>query len=114
MEDSTRSETALPNGLGAAAILGAGAGSFALGAFALLGDAFAPVRRLFIVWTPTGALSGVTLAAIAVWLVSWYGLAKRWRGRDVALVRINALAFALLGAGLLLSFPPFMDIVQGK
>jgi hypothetical protein len=34
--------------------------------------------------------------------------------RNVDVARINLLVFALLAVGLLLTFPPFMDLLQGK
>ncbi len=104
----------LPNGDGMAAIVAAGVGSAALGIFAFLGDAFKGIGQFFIFYRPTGPLSGVTLSAIAVWLAAWYVLAKRWGGRDVAVARASGIAFALLIVGLLFTFPPFMDLLQGK
>jgi hypothetical protein len=105
---------ALPTGPGGAAILAAGIGALALGICAFTADAVPAVGQAFIFWTPTGALSGVTLTAIAVWLLSWFGLSRRWRSRDVNLVRINVAAFVMLTAALLLTFPPFMDLLEGK
>ena len=104
---------ALENGPGAAAILAAGLGSCALGVFAFAGDAEPAIRQALNVWQPTGPLSGVTLAAIAVWLLAWLWLGRRWRRRSVNLVRVNTAAFLMLLAGLLLTFPPFMDLLQG-
>jgi hypothetical protein len=104
----------IPNGSGAAAILAAAMGSLALGLLSLAEDALPPVQRALIVWPPTGSLSGVTLAAIVVWLATWYWLGSRWNAVDVNMVRINLAAFAMLGAALLLTFPPFMDLLQGK
>jgi hypothetical protein len=104
----------LHNGPGAAAILSAGIGAGALGLFALAADAFAAVRRVLLIWPPSGPLSGVTTAAILVWLVAWVVLSRRWATRDVSLARVNLVAFALLALGLLLTFPPFMDLLQGK
>jgi hypothetical protein len=46
--------------------------------------------------------------------VAWFGLAKLWTSRDVSLARVNVMAFVLLIAGLLLTFPPFVDLLQGK
>jgi hypothetical protein len=104
----------LPNGPGAAAILAAGIGSLALGVFALAGDAVASVQRAFIFWTPTGPLSGVTASAIVVWLVAWLVLSRRWASRNVNLVGVNVAAFLMLAAGLLLTFPPLMNLLEGK
>jgi hypothetical protein len=63
---------------------------------------------------PVGTLSGVSTLAIIVWLASWFVLARLWGGRTVNLGKVNAVAFALLIVGLLLTFPPFMDLLQGK
>ena len=103
-----------PSGPAAAAILAAGLGSLSLGVFAFGGDASLTIRRLLDIWTPTGPLSGVTSGAIFVWLLAWFGLSRLWARREVRLGAINAAAFAMLMAGLLLTFPPFMDLLQGK
>jgi hypothetical protein len=104
----------LPNGPGAAAILGAAIGSLALGVLAFAGDASPPVNRILIFWPPTGALSGVTTSAIAIWLLAWFALRRRWATREVNIAAINVAAFLMLAAALLLTFPPFMDLLQGK
>ena len=105
---------ALPNGPAAAAILAAGIGCFAVGLFALAGDAFRSVAHFFTFYKPTGPLSGVTTSAIIVWLLSWFVLSRQWSTRSVALGRVTAAAFVLLALGVLLTFPPFMDLLQGK
>lgn len=106
--------TELANGAGAAAILAAGIGCAALGVLATLGDAFTGIKNFLNVYNPTGPLSGVTILAIIVWLASWFVLAKMWGGRDVAVKRISLIAFVLLAVGLFLTFPPGMDLLQGK
>ena len=103
-----------PNGSGAAAVLSAAIGWFTLGVLALAGDAVPRVKLMLILWKPTGALSGVTSLAILVWLVVWMVLGRRWRDRDVSLRVVGAVSVALLVGGLLLTFPPFMDFLQGK
>jgi hypothetical protein len=95
-----------PNGSGAAAILSAGAGSFALAVLALAGDKSAIIRSWLDFYRPTGPLSGVTTVAIFIWLFIWGILESRWRNRTVAAGRIVAIALALLGLSLLLTFPP--------
>jgi hypothetical protein len=112
--DMSASTNTLPNGPGAAAILAAGIGSLALGVFAFAGDASPPILHAFNFWLPTGPLSGVTTGAVIVWLVAWFALARRWSSRNVNLARVNTAAFIMLIAGLLLTFPPFMDLLQGK
>jgi hypothetical protein len=100
----------LPNGSGAAAILAAGLGCFAIGVIAVLADKTPAVKRALVFYKPTGALSGVTTTAILIWLLSWAVFEWRWKSKTVALGRINLVAFALLAIGLLLTFPPIGDL----
>ena len=101
---------AMPNGSGAAAILSAGIGAFALAVLAFAGDKSASVKSLLIFYKPTGPLSGVTTAAILIWLFTWGIMEWRWRNRTVAMGRTNAIALILLGLSLLLTFPPLVDL----
>ena len=102
------------SGPGAAAVLAAAIGGFALGILALAADAFPALARILNFWNPTGPLSGVTDIAITVWFASWFALSRRWVGRNANLQRINLAAALLLGAALLVTCPPFMDLLQGK
>ena len=104
----------IPNGPGAAAILAAGIGCAAVGILALAGDASDAIGRWLNFYNPVGTLSGVTTVAIIVWLVSWFILNQRWRTKQVDLAKGNVAAFIGLVIGLLLTFPPFMDLLQGK
>jgi hypothetical protein len=106
--------TEIPNGPAAAAIVSAAVGCFCVSAFGWLGDAVPAMASFFNFYNPTGALSGVTTLAILVWLVSWAILSRTWGEKSVAMGRVNVLAYVLLGAGLLLSFPPFGDLLRGK
>jgi hypothetical protein len=107
-------DTDIPNGRAAAAILAAGVGSAAVGVLAILRDAFAPVATALNFYNPSGPLSGVTTVAVVIWVAVWFVLARLWRDKNVELGKVNVAAFALLVAGLLLTFPPFMDLLQGK
>ena len=111
--DGTMPE-AVPNGPGAAAVLAAGIGSLALGVFAFAGDASPQIGRAFNIWQPSGPVSGVTTGAVARVAASpgicW---AERWSTRDVDLTGVTITALAMLAGGLLLTFPPFMDLLQG-
>ncbi|MBS0384474.1 MAG: hypothetical protein JSS00_03895 [Proteobacteria bacterium] len=104
----------LPNGPGAAAILAAGIGSTTLGVLAFAGDASPAINNLLVLYRPTGSLSGVTTVTVIVWLGTWLVLFRLWREKSVALARVNLAAFAMLAVGFLLTFPPFMDLLQGK
>jgi hypothetical protein len=113
MPNSTASPNApaLTNGPGAAAILAAGIGSFALAVLACAGDKLAAVKTSLIFYKPTGPLSGVTTTAILIWLLAWGILEWRWRNTTVAVKRVSAVALALLGISLLLTFPPVVDLL---
>src|ERR1700722_4658094 len=112
MPNSTASlnAPALTNGSGAGAILAAGVGTFALAVLACAGDKLAAVKNSLIFYKPTGPLSGVTTAAILTWFFTWGILEWRWRNRTVAAGRVTAIALALLGLSLLLTFPPVVDL----
>ncbi len=114
MSQTQTYEEGIPNGRGAAAILAAGIGCAAVGVLALARDAFAPVAKALNFYNPSGPLSGVTTVAVVIWLVAWFILNRRWRDTNVAMGKANAAAFVLLAVGLLLTFPPFMDVLQGK
>ena len=113
-QQSPRSEMEIPNGPGGAAILAAGIGCATMGILAFAGDASSAIGKALNFYNPTGGLSGVTTLTIIVWLVSWFALNCLWRTKTVAMVKVNRAAFALLAVGFLLTFPPFMDLLQGK
>jgi hypothetical protein len=104
----------LANGPAGAAILSAGVGCAVLGILAVAGDASKAIAKLLTFYLPTGPLSGVTTMAIIVWLATWFILAWRWRTKTVAIGKVNVTAFLLLVLGILLTFPPFADLIQGK
>jgi hypothetical protein len=113
MQNSTASLDApdLTDGSGAAAILATGIGSFALAVLACAGDKLAVVKKCLSFYKPTGPLSGVTTTAILIWLLAWGILEWRWRNTTVAVKRVSAVALALLGLSLLLTFPPVVDLL---
>jgi hypothetical protein len=108
--ESAPNAPAVRNGSGAAAILAAGIGCFTLAVLACAGDKSAMVKNSLILYRPTGQLSGVTTAAILIWLLTWGILGWRWRNRAVAVGRVSAVALTLLGLSLLLTYPPIVDL----
>jgi hypothetical protein len=102
-----------PNGSGAAAILAAGIGCAMVGILAFAAEASAPFAKLLNFYNPVGPLSGKTTVAVIVWLVAWFVLSRLWWERTVALAAVNVVAFTLLGAGFLLTFPPFWAGILG-
>ena len=86
----------LKSGPAAASILAAGAGCFLMGVFYVLGNASTVCNRMFSIYKPAGALSGVSTATIVAWLLLWAVLDRRWKERDVATPRIGLWSFLLL------------------
>ena len=109
-ESANSPQAALHNGSGAAAILSAAIGSFALATLAMAADKLPMIKNLLAFYRPTGPLSGVTTVAVLVWLAAWVTLDRRWRNRTVALEPICAASIALLVITLLLTFPPVADL----
>jgi hypothetical protein len=105
---------AVHNGPAAACILATAMGCFSLGVLALAGDAVPAISHALNIWNPTGPLSGVTGVAVLVWIASWIVLARLWERRSVNVARINLAAAAMIVAAALLTFPPFMDFLQGR
>jgi len=107
----TPEDPAFKNGSGAAAILSAGSGCFAVAILALAGDKLAFVKKLLNIYRPTGPLSGVTTGAILMWLCMWGALEWRWRSKTVAIGGISIAALLLLGLGMVLTFPAVVDFL---
>jgi hypothetical protein len=108
---SSQSVPAIPNGTGAAAMLAAAVGCFALGVLAFAGDKSVAIKNSLNFYKPTGPLSGVTISAIVIWFAIWGILEWRWGRKTVALGRVNTIALVLLGLSLLLTFPPVVDLL---
>ncbi|MGA9585493.1 MAG: hypothetical protein WBQ95_09210 [Terracidiphilus sp.] len=100
----------IPNGPGAAAILAAGIGCFAMGAVSVAADKLPALARLLNLYRPTGPLSGVSTVTIVGWVAAWAVLHYYWQRRNVQLGRTNGIAFILLACCLLLTFPPIGDL----
>lgn len=102
------------NGAAAAAILSACIGCCTLAVLAMIGDASKSAARMLTFYKPTGPLSGVTTLAIIVWMAAWLVFDRRWRQKSLAFARVTGVALVLLAIGLLLTFPPFEDLLLGK
>lgn len=102
---------ALTNGSGAAALLSAAIGAFALAVLAFAADRSAALKGLLVFYKPTGPLSGVTTSAIVIWLFIWGVLELRWGRKTIALGPVKIAAFLLLALSFLLTFPPIADLL---
>jgi fluoride ion exporter CrcB/FEX len=109
--DLPQTSAVLLNRSGAAAVLAAGIGSFLVGVFAVAVDKMPSLSRLFNIYKLTGPLSGVTTAAILCWLLVWATFELLWRKQNIAIGLVIAIAFVLLGLGILLTFPPVADLL---
>jgi ABC-type dipeptide/oligopeptide/nickel transport system permease subunit len=110
----TQPATLAPNGPVAAALLCCAFGCFALGVLAVAADGSQSLAALLNFYNPTGPLAGVTTVAIALWLVGWAVLSRVWRAKTVSIAKVSTVAFVLLAASLLLTFPPFGDLLLGR
>ena len=99
-----------PVGEAAAAILAAGVGAFAMGLMTTLAEAFEGFRTFLNVYNPVGPLSGKTLGAIVIWLISWAVLYFMWKGKDIPFPRVFTATVILIALGVLGTFPIFFDL----
>lgn len=99
----------MPNGAALAAILGAGIGSFAMGAFVLANEA--GIFAAPSLYGPAGGLSGRSTFAVVVWLVAWGILHARWKQRDVAASPVVGWTLVMIGLALVATFPPVWGLL---
>jgi hypothetical protein len=92
-----------------AAFLGAGIGAFAMGVVVLLNEA--GVFTAPTLYGPAGGVSGRTALAAAIWLAAWIVLDRRWKHRRIAPGAIFLATVALIGLGILGTFPPIWGLV---
>ena len=109
MAAGTGSNEAVPNGAALAAFLGAGIGGFAMGVMVILNEAglFAAPA----LYGPAGGVSGRTTFAVVIWLIGWAVLHRRWKHRQLEPGRVHTLTLLLIGAGVLLCFPPLWSLL---
>ncbi len=101
---------ARPDGPGAAAMLAAGIGIFALGLFTTLNEASTALHDWFGKWEfgrGVGPLAGKTTLAVIVWAVAWLALHAAWRKKDVDLRPMFWIGLILGILGAIGTFPPF-------
>ena len=111
LTDVSPGTPSIPNGSGAAAILSTGIGTFIFAVIAFAGDKSAAFKAHLVFYKPTGPLSGVVAIGVAVWLASWVLLGFLWGKTNVSVRGICASAMVLLVLGLLLTFPPIVDLL---
>lgn len=98
-----------PEGPVAAAILAGGVGALALGVFTTLAEASTSVKDFLSFYDPVGPLSGKTICAVVVWLVSWVVLHLVYRDKAVESRKALTASLILLALGTLGTFPIFFQ-----
>lgn len=99
-----RAREDVANGAALASFLGAGIGAFAMGFFVCINEAGIFVAPTL--YAPAGGVSGRTTFATAAWLIAWGLLHNRWKHRQIQSRRVYGVTLALIGLGILGTFPP--------
>jgi len=99
-----------PEGPIVAAILAGGIGSLALGVFTTLAEASTSIKEWLDWNSDVGPLSGKTVMAVVVWLVSWAILHAVYRNREAETRQALTIALVLIGLGVLGTFPTFFQL----
>jgi hypothetical protein len=107
-------DTAKPTGPAAAALISAGIGSTVLGLLTTLAEASPAVKTFLNFYNPVGPLAGKTTWAVVAYLVSWAILALVLRGKNPPFGRVVRWTYALVGLGLIGTFPIFFEAFTVK
>ena len=110
MATTSRSMTSREvNGSAMAAFLGGGIGAFTMGAVVLLNEA--GIFAAPTLYGPAGGVSGRTTLATIVWLMAWVVLHNRWKAREIAPDRVEAVTLILIALAVLGTFPPVWGLL---
>ncbi len=100
-----------PNGAPIAALVSAGIGAFIFGLLIILSEASPHfLKPALTLSNDVGPLSGKTVFAVIAYALSWLILAASMGRRHVNERAWTYIAFALLLAGFIMTFPPFYQI----
>jgi hypothetical protein len=100
------------NGAGAAAMVAAAVGVFAIGLLTTLAAASEDVKDWLNWYNPAGPLSGKTTLGTIIWLVVWIGAHYVLRRKEVNLNKMAMVSAVILAIGLLLMFPPIFQLFE--
>ena len=102
------------NGSAWAALVSAGIGCAGFGAFTMLSECSKAMGKFLNWYNPSGALSGVAICAIVIWLVVWTSLTARWKTLRMENERVLMIwTILLVLLGIVMTFPPFYDLFGG-
>jgi fumarate reductase subunit D len=100
------------NGEAAAAIVAAGVGCAVFGILVVLVALSTAMETLLTFSAPVGSLSGKTIVAVGVWLISWFALHRAWKDKHLDQRKTFTAAAILVGLGVLGTFPPFYEALH--
>jgi hypothetical protein len=103
-----------PEGPVAAAILAAGIGCLALGILTTLSEASAGFSDLLNFYSAVGPLSGKTIVAVVVWLLSWGILHAMYRTKQIESRKALTASLVLIGLGVVGTFPLFFQLFASE
>lgn len=104
----TKTIEEVTNGAAMAAVMAAATGSFVLGLIVLFNAT--GLISIPALYEPSGAVTGRTTLAVAIWLIVWGILHYRWKGRQISYRRILLLSLVLIAGSVVLTFPPFWSL----
>lgn len=99
-----------PEGPISAAIIAGGIGAFAMGLLTTLAEANETIKGWLELSERVGPLSGKTVFAVVVWLVSWLVLHTAMRRSRYETSRAFVVAMILIALGVLGTFPTFFQV----
>jgi hypothetical protein len=99
-----------PEGPISAAIIAGGIGAFALGLLTTLAEANETMKGWLELSERVGPLSGKTVFAVVIWLVSWAVLHATMRRSQYETRRAFAIAMVLVVLGVIGTFPIFFQL----
>jgi hypothetical protein len=115
-----QASTTRANGPAAAAFLAAGIAGFVLGLMVTLAEALPEFKAWldfsanYGIGSGVGPLSGKTIIASLAYFASFALFGLLWRGREVNLGRVLAVAGVLLALGFALTFPPIFEVFAAE
>jgi hypothetical protein len=110
----TSTDNAAPTGGAWAAVLAAAIGCACFGVVTDLAEMWKPVSKALTFHFPTGDLSGKSTVGAIAWLVAWGILHACWNGRNIRRPGgVTAISVVFLLLGLVLIFPPFVEMITG-
>jgi hypothetical protein len=94
----------------AAAIIAAGVGALFLGILTTTAEASTSIKDFLSFYDPVGPLSGKTIGAVAIWLVSWVVLHVILKDKSLGSRTALTAALVLIGLGVIGTFPIFFQL----